>query len=136
MIMLTISITTTTITMSAQVAYFTDKRDNTKDQVVGLVGMDSMVFYNVGMRSNGIRPWEKARFEANMQREKQAAYFENQRQLNKMKNKMAYDGPSKKEMQDAADKRKEDERIALENMRYERENQKMGGYEGSGNDAW
>ena len=122
--------------MSAQVAYFTDKRDNTKDQVVGLVGMDSMVFYNVGMRSNGIRPWEKARFEANMQREKQAAYFENQRQLNKMKNKMAYDGPSKKEMQDAADKRKEDERIALENMRYERENQKMGGYEGSGNDAW
>ena len=136
MIMLTISITTTTITMSAQVAYFTDKRDNTKDQVVGLVGMDSMVFYNVGMRSNGIRPWEKARFEANMQREKQAVYFENQRQLNKMKNKMAYDGPSKKEMQDAADKRKEDERIALENMRYERENQKMGGYEGSGNDAW
>jgi len=95
-----------------------------------------MVFDTVGCRSNGIRPWEKARFEANIQRQKQAAYFENLRQVNKMKNKMAYDGPSKKEMQDAADKRKEDERIALEKMRNDRENQKMGGYEGSGNDAW
>jgi hypothetical protein len=46
------------------------------------------------------------------------------------------DGPSKKEIQDAADKRREDERIAAEKLRYERENVKMGGYVGSGNDAW
>ena len=122
--------------MSIEVAYFADKRDNTKEQVVGIEGMDSMAFYNVGCRSNGIRSWEKARLEANLQRQKQAAYFESQRQSNKMKNKMANDGPSKKELQDAADKRKEEERIALEKMKYERENQKMGGYEGSGNDAW
>ena len=134
MLMLTVS--TTTITMSTQVAYFAGKRDNTKEQVFGIEGMDSMAFYNVGCRSNGIRPWEKARLEANLQREKQAAYFESQRQMNRMKNKMANDGPSKKELQDAADKRKEEERVALEKMKYERENQKMGGYEGSGNDAW
>ena len=131
--MLTVS---TTTTMSSAVAYFAGKRDNTKEQVFGIEGMDSMAFYNVGCRSNGIRPWEKARLEANQQRQKQAAYFESQRQVNKMKNKMANDGPSKKELQDAADKRKEEERIALEKMKYERENQKMGGYEGSGNDAW
>ena len=132
--MLTVS--TTTITMSTEVAYFASKRDNTKEQVFGIEGMDSMAFYNVGCRSNGIRPWEKARLEANQQRQKQAAYFESQRQVNRMKQKMANDGPSKKELQDAADKRKEDERVALEKMKYERENQKMGGYEGSGNDAW
>lgn len=135
MLILTLS-TTTTIIMSTQVAYFADKRDNTKEQVVGIVGMDSMVFDTVGCRSHGIRSWEKARLEANLQRQKQAAYFESQRQMNKMKNKMANDGPSKKELQDAADKRKEEERVALEKMKYERENQKMGGYEGSGNDAW
>ena len=122
--------------MSTQVEYFAGKRDNTKEQVISVEGMDAMAFYTVGCRSNGIRPWEKARFEANLQRQKQAAYFESQRQLNKMKNKMANDGLSKKELQDAADKRKEEERIALEKMRNERENQKMGGYEGSGNDAW
>jgi len=122
--------------MSTEVAYFAGKRDNTKEQVIGIEGMDAMAFYTVGCRSNGIRPWEKARLEANQQRQKQAAYFESQRQVNKMKQKMANDGPSKKELQDAADKRKEDERIALEKMKYERENQKMGGYEGSGNDAW
>ena len=122
--------------MSTEVAYFAEKRDGTKEQVVGIEGMDCMAFYTVGCRSNGIRPWEKARLEANQQRQKQAAYFESQRQVNKIKQKMANDGPSKKELQDAADKRKEEERVALEKMKYERENQKMGGYEGSGNDAW
>jgi hypothetical protein len=121
-------------TMSAQMEFFADKRFGTKDQVVGLVGMDSMAFDNVGCRSNGIRPWEKARFEANMQRQKQTDYFDNQRLVNRMKN--TNDGPSKKEIQDAADKRREDERIAAEKLRYERENVKMGGYVGSGNDAW
>ena len=120
--------------MSSQVEFFAEKRFGTKDQVIGLVGMDTMVFSSVGVRSHGIRPWEKARYEAYGQRQKQLEYFENQRLLNKLKN--TNDGPSKKDLQDAADKRREDERVAAEKLRYERENQKMGGYEGSGNDAW
>jgi len=120
--------------MSAQVEFFADKRFGAKEQVVGLVGMDSMVYETVGIRSHGIRSWEKARFEANAQRQKQTAYFDSQRQLNRLKNGNV--GPTKKEQQDAADKRREDERIAAEKLRYERENVKMGGYEGSGNDAW
>ena len=96
--------------------------------------MGSMGFESVGVRSHGIRSWEKARYEAYGQRQKQMEYFENQRLLNKLKN--TNEGPSKRELQDAADKRREDDRIASEKIRYERENQKMGGYEGSGNDAW
>ena len=120
--------------MTTQVGFFADKRLGTKEQVVGIDGMDSMLFDTVGVRSHGIRSWEKARYEAYGQRQKQMEYFENQRKLNKLKN--ANDGPSKKEIQDAADKRREDDRIAAEKLRYDRENQKMGGYEGSCNDAW
>ena len=120
--------------MSTQVEFFADKRFGTKEQVIGIVGMGSMGFESVGVRSHGIRFWEKARYEAYGQRQKQMEYFENQRLLNKLKN--TNEGPSKRELQDAADKRREDDRIASEKIRYERENQKMGGYEGSGNDAW
>lgn len=121
--------------MTSQVEFFANKRLDSKDQTIGLMDMGTtMVFETVGVRSHGIRPWEKARFEAYGQRQKQLEYFENQRLLNKLRN--TNDGPSKKELQDAADKRIEDDRIAAEKIRYERENYKMGGYEGSGNDAW
>jgi hypothetical protein len=122
------------ITMSSQVAYFSDKRGITKEEIISIDGMDSMAIYSVQSRNNGIRPWEKARFEANARKNKQNEYFERQKQVNKMKNTSGE--PNKKEQQEAEKKRADDERIALEKRRREIENPIMGGYEGSGNDAW
>jgi len=49
-------------------AFFAAKRAGTKEQVCGVEGMDSAVIVTVGARSRGIRPWEKARYEAKEQR--------------------------------------------------------------------
>ena len=44
--------------------YFAEKRLGTKDQVIGIDGMDSMVISNVGQRNRGIRASELARSQA------------------------------------------------------------------------
>lgn len=59
------------------VSYFADKRASTKDVVVGIDGMDTMVVTNLGYRNRGIRPSELAASKAwelrqKIQREQEA----------------------------------------------------------------
>lgn len=46
------------------VSYFADKRANTKNMVLGIDGMDTMVISTVGQRHRGIRPSELAASQA------------------------------------------------------------------------
>lgn len=48
--------------------FFANKRSGTKNQIAG-VG-SNMYFVDVGLRNRGVRPWERARYEANIRREK------------------------------------------------------------------
>jgi len=68
------TLTTTTKILSASTSFFAEKRFATKDQLVDTKS-DVMSFENVGARSRGIRPWEKARFEAIQRRQKDAEFF-------------------------------------------------------------
>ena len=52
------------IVESSTINYFAQKRSNTKDQVMDIDGMDSMVISNVGHRNRGIRASELARSQA------------------------------------------------------------------------
>lgn len=56
--------TNTKVVESSTTNYFAQKRSNTKDQIIGIEGMDSMVFLNVGQRNRGIRASELARSQA------------------------------------------------------------------------
>ena len=60
---------TQTSTVAKGTAFFADKRASTKDRVVATAG-STMAFENVGVRSRGIRPWERAKFEAQQRRER------------------------------------------------------------------
>jgi hypothetical protein len=51
--------------------YFASKRMGTKDQVIDIDGMDTMVINTVASRSNGIRAWETARSETYMRRQRE-----------------------------------------------------------------
>jgi hypothetical protein len=51
--------------------YFASKRMGTKDQVIGIDGMDTMVIGGGTSRSNGIRAWETARSETYMRRQRE-----------------------------------------------------------------
>ena len=63
---------TSTAKVADSTAYFADKRGDTKNQIVG-VG-SHMVFEDVGHRNRGVRPWERARYEANQRRAKDAEF--------------------------------------------------------------
>jgi hypothetical protein len=63
---------TTTAKVADSTAFFANKRANTKDQVVG-VG-SNMAFETVGARSRGVRAWERARYEVNQRRAKDAEF--------------------------------------------------------------
>ena len=65
--------------------YFKEKREDNKEFVVGLHGMDSMVFGGYCVRSRGIKPWEKAKYEAEVQRQKNAEFFKMREQERKFK---------------------------------------------------
>ena len=54
--------------VSKSTAFFANKREGPKEQVIPLEGMTSAIIHTVGVRSRGIRPWEKARYEAKEQR--------------------------------------------------------------------
>ena len=62
---------TSTAKVADSTAYFADKRGDTKNQIVG-VGRH-MVFEDVGHRNRGVRPWERARYEAEFHRQRKAA---------------------------------------------------------------
>ena len=68
--------------------HFKDLRDQTKETPLGLAGMDSMVFVGGYQRSRGIKPWEVARYEADVKRQKAAEFFKarDQEQRRKLQN--------------------------------------------------
>jgi len=84
------TLSTTTKILSASTAFFSDKRLSTKDQLVDTKS-DVMSFENVGARSHGIRPWEKARFEANQRRQKDAEFFRRSTIIKNNKNTKRFD---------------------------------------------
>lgn len=63
---------TSTVKVADSTEYFAEKRGNTKNQIVG-VG-SHMVFEDVGHRNRGVRPWERARYEAELRRAKDAEF--------------------------------------------------------------
>lgn len=64
--------TTSTTKVADSTEYFAEKRGNTKNQIVG-VG-SHMVFEDVGHRNRGVRSWERARYEAELRRAKDAEF--------------------------------------------------------------
>jgi hypothetical protein len=63
---------TTTAKVADSTAFFANKRASTKDQVIGIG--DNMAFETVSIRSRGVRPWERARYEVNQRRAKDAEF--------------------------------------------------------------
>ena len=65
--------------VSETTAYFANKRFATKEQVQSC---DSDVFHfeNVGHRNRGVRPWEKARNEAFLHRQRELEFHKQRRQ--------------------------------------------------------
>lgn len=54
-------------------AFFANKRAATKDKVITSDG-SNMIFENVGVRNRGVRPWERARHDANLRRQKELEF--------------------------------------------------------------
>lgn len=65
--------------------FFSGLRKDAKDTSVG-VG-DTMCIQTDFYKARGIRPWEKAKFENDIRRQRQQEFYENQRILERMRNK-------------------------------------------------
>ena len=105
---------------SSTTNYFAQKRNNTKDQVIGIQEMDCMVFVPVTQRNRGIRPSELARSQAWEHRQKIQRNQEAQKQgtprqqqearayaLQKQQEKESQKQQKEREMQQFQQKRRE-----------------------------
>ena len=99
---------------------------NNKEQVVGVAFMDSMVFDTGYATSRGIKPWEKARYENQLQRQRNQDFFKKQQKKNTW-----VEDPTKKNEEE----RKEQERQAIAQRLWDVEHP-FEGFVPSGNDAW
>ena len=106
--------------------YFSAKRYGTKEQVIGIIGMDSMGFDTSYANSRGIKSWEKARYENEQQRLRNQAFFQ------KQKKPTVWVEDTAKKLQK---EREEKERREIEQRRWDAEHP-LDGYVPSGNDAW
>ena len=65
--------------------HFKEQRMDAKSSVIG-VG-DTMCIQTDFYKARGIRSWEKARYENDIRRQRQQEFFNNQRKLQRMRNK-------------------------------------------------
>jgi hypothetical protein len=123
-----------TTTTTSSTTYFQEKRQANKEAVLGIEGMDCMVFHTSYAGSRGIKGWERAQLEAEERRERQRAY----RQSFHTKRT---DDPTKRTQQEQhiqQQQRQQQEQQAIAQRRWEAENP-FAGYQppaNGPNDAW
>jgi hypothetical protein len=121
-------------TTTSSTTYFQEKRQANKEAVLGIDGMDCMVFHTSYAGSRGIKGWERAQLEAEERRERQRAY----RQSFQTKR---HDDPTKRAQQQQhtqQQQRQQQEQQAIAQRRWEAENP-FAGYQppaNGPNDAW
>ena len=112
--------------MSSTTVHFQEKRMGNKEQVVGIAFMDSMVFDTGSATSRGIKPWEKARYENQQQRQRNQEFFQKQHKKN------TWVDDTEKKMKE---EREEKECDAIKQRLWDVEHP-FEGFVPSGNDAW
>ena len=120
--------------------YFAEKRLGTKDQCIGIDGMDSMVISNVGQRNRGIRASELARSQAWELRQKIQRNQEVQKQgtLRQQREAKAY-AAQKQQEKDAQKQQRELDMQQFQQRRRELEEPMYGSNSGTveeDNSAW
>ena len=115
--------------MQAQTNMNTFFREQRWDEKNVPVGVQSHLHIQTGFtKPRGIRSWEKAMYENDIRRQRQQEFFDNQKKLQKMKNKQ-YSLPEKKEEK----KKEEDWESSIANINT---TVVPSDFVSSGNDAW
>ena len=86
------------------------KRLGTKEQVIGIDGMDSMAVHTVGARSHGIRAWEVARSDVWERKQRE--------QSNRNQQHLVQQRRNEKNVADAKQKKEEKKRQEEADQRY------------------
>jgi hypothetical protein len=107
--------------MASMQAYFNNKKVG-RDDTIAIEGTNSMTFNDYGKQgSRGIKSWEKARYENWDKKAKQQKFYDEQRQLQQIKNRQFYEAEKAAREQELRRKEEEEERI----MNYMKEVEKM-----------
>jgi hypothetical protein len=121
--------------MSSCTTFYSEKRFAVRDEMVGIANTNTMVFAHVAAaRGNGVRSWERAKYETDQRKQRDYEFFENKKKIQKMKKS---NEPTIQQLEKEKQQKKfEQEQKLVEKLLKEIENPFAGFVPSEGNDGW